>query len=311
MLRVGVVGVGNMGFHHARIYSELTKEGKVELIGVADVNFDRAKEVAKKFNTVAFRNYKELIGSVDAVSVAVPTHLHSSVSIEFLKAGVSVLVEKPIADSVEKAREMIREAEKSRAILMVGHVERFNPAVLKLKEIISSGEIGDIITMSAKRVGPFDPRVLETSVIVDLAVHDIDVMRFLYDSDIKEIYASSKTILGATDDYAILFMKFEGCDGVIETNRLTPRKIRTLNVVGSKGVIWLDYIAQDLILAKNDHTERIEVQKREPLRVEIEHFIECIEKGSTPVTDGESGLYALKVALKAVESSRRGEVLKI
>ena len=152
MLRVGVVGVGNMGFHHARIYSELAKEGKVELVGVADANFERAKEVASKFNTKAFSDYRGLIGRVDAISIAVPTSLHRQVALDFIENGVSVLVEKPIAESIESAQEIIRAARKNNVTLMVGHVERFNPAVLKLKEVLDEDLIGKVVTLTAKPV---------------------------------------------------------------------------------------------------------------------------------------------------------------
>ncbi|MEM3896426.1 MAG: Gfo/Idh/MocA family oxidoreductase, partial [Archaeoglobaceae archaeon] len=268
-MRVAVIGVGNMGYHHARIYSEFAKEGKVELVGVSDVNAYRAKEVAEKFGTRAFKDYRELLGFVDAVSIAVPTPLHYEVAMDFIKAGVHVLVEKPIADSVEKAEEMIREAEKNGVVLMVGHVERFNPAVLKLKELISAGELGEVITMSAKRVGPFDGRNSNVNVIIDLAVHDIDIMGFLLNSKVCYVYSKARRILGETEDYALITLRFENnTDGIVETNRLTPYKLRLLNTVGSKGVAELYYIHQKLCVYKDNIVKEVEIAKREPLKVE-------------------------------------------
>lgn len=310
-MRFAVVGVGNMGYHHTRIYSELAKEGKVEFVGVSDAKMERAKEVAERFGTRAFKDYKELLGLVDAVSIAVPTSLHYDVAMDFIKAGVHVLVEKPIADSIEKAKRMIEEAERNGVILMVGHVERFNPAVLKLKELISNGEIGEVITMSAKRVGPFNPRVSETSVILDLAVHDIDVMSFLVDSTVREVYAKSRKIYGTAEDYGLILVSFENeIDGIVETNRLTPYKFRNLNVVSSKGALQLDYIEQKLVGYTVDKRE-IEVERREPLKVELQNFIESVLNGKKPLVDGYTGLKALIVAFKALESSKRNEVVKV
>ncbi|MCO6042269.1 UDP-N-acetylglucosamine 3-dehydrogenase [Thermococcus alcaliphilus] len=314
MLRIGVVGVGNMGFHHARIYSELAKEGKVELIGVADANFERAKEVAEKFKTRAFADYRELIKEVDAVSIAVPTFLHKQVALEFIENGVHVLVEKPIAESIESAEEIIKAAKNKGIVLMVGHVERFNPAVLKLKETISQGMLGEIVTMNAKRVGPMVVRIADVGVIIDLAVHDIDIMSFLADSRVKEVYAKARNVKhpAKVEDYALILLGFKnGIDGVIETNRLTPHKTRTLNVVGTEGIAYLDYINQTLTIYDEKWVHDAKIQRGEPLRIEIEHFIECVKKGKKPLVGGEEGLHALEVAVKALESATKNEVVKL
>jgi UDP-N-acetylglucosamine 3-dehydrogenase len=310
-MKVGVVGVGNMGFHHARIYAELSRDGIVEFLGVADLNFERAKEVAKKFGVSAFSDYRDLLGVLDAVSIAVPTKLHYDVSMDFIRHGVNVLVEKPISDSVEKAREMVRAAEIEGVKLMVGHVERFNPAVLKLKELIDRGKIRDLITMSARRLGPFNPSASETGVIIDLAIHDIDIMCFLTESEVEEVYARCRRVLGSSEDYALINLKFRNFDGVVETNRLTRHKVRNLSVVSLNGLFQLDYIQQEITAFQEDGIKKVDVQKREPLRGEIESFIECIERDKKPPVDGEVGLYALIVATEALESSRRNEVLKV
>ncbi|USS41016.1 UDP-N-acetylglucosamine 3-dehydrogenase [Thermococcus aggregans] len=315
MLRVGVVGVGNMGFHHARIYSELAKEGKIELVGVADANLERAKEVASQFRTKAFGDYRELVKEgIDAVSIAVPTSLHKKVALEFIENGVSVLVEKPIAESIESAQEIIRAAKKNDVTLMVGHVERFNPAVLKLKESISNGLLGKIVTMNAKRVGPMVVRIADVGVIIDLAVHDIDVMSFLADSKVKEVYAKARNVKhpSGVDDYALILLSFKhNVDGIIETNRLTPHKTRTLNVVGTEGIAYLDYINQTLQIYDEKWVRKAKIQKQEPLRIEIEHFINCVVNKERPLVSGEDGLHALEVAVKALESANKDEVVKL
>jgi len=313
MLRVGVVGVGNMGRHHARIYSELSKEGKVEFVGVADANLERAKEVASQFKTRAFANYKELVERVDAVSIAVPTSLHRQVALEFIENGVSVLVEKPIAESIESAQEIIRAAKKNNVTLMVGHVERFNPGVLKLKEILDENLIGKVVTLTAKRVGPLPPQIKDVGVIIDLAVHDIDVMSFLLERNVRKVYAragSAKNPL-ELEDYAIIMLDFENATGVVETNWLTPHKVRTLSVVGTEGIAELNYITQKLILYNHEWVKEAKVQFKEPLRNELEHFVECVKKKEKPLVDGEEGLHALMVAIKALESVNRDKAIDV
>jgi len=314
MLRVGVVGVGNMGFHHARIYSELAKEGKIELVGVADANLERAKEVASQFRTKAFGDYRELVKEgIGAVSIAVPTSLHKQVALEFIENGVSVLVEKPIAESIESAQEIIRAAKKNDVTLMVGHVERFNPGVLKLREVLEEGLIGDVVTLTAKRVGPLPPQIKDVGVIVDLAVHDIDVMSFLLEKRVKSVYAragSAKNPL-ELEDYAIIMLDFGDATGVIDTNWLTPHKVRTLSVVGTEGIAELNYITQKLVIYNHEWVKEAKVNFKEPLRNELEHFIDCLEKGAKPLVSGEEGLHALKVAISALESAKSSRIVEV
>jgi len=302
-----------MGFHHARIYSELTREGRVELVGVADANFERAKEVAEKFKTRAFADYKELIKEVDAVSIAVPTSLHRQVALEFIENGVHVLVEKPIAESIESAEEIIKAAKNNEVVLMVGHVERFNPGVLKLKEVLDEGLIGKVVTLTAKRVGPLPPQIKDVGVIVDLAVHDIDVMSFLLGDKVKNVYAragSAKNPL-ELEDYAIIMLNFGDATGIVETNWLTPHKVRTLSVVGTEGIAELDYITQKLVIYNHEWVKEAKVNVKEPLRNELEHFVECVEKGVKPLVSGEEGLHALKVAIKALESAKSARIVDV
>ncbi len=315
MLRVGVVGVGNMGYHHARIYSELSKGKRVEFAGVVDINLRRAREVAKQFNTKAFGNPKELIKEgVDAVSIAVPTSKHRDVALEFITQGIDVLVEKPIADNLKAAMDIITAAEKEDVVLMVGHVERFNPAVLKLKEIIEDGFLGDVVTMSAKRVGPMVLRISDVGVVVDLAVHDIDVMRFITNADVLEVYAKVRNAKhpANVEDCALIMLSFENSiSGIIETNRLTPHKVRVLNVVGTRGIAHVDYLNQKLLIYDEEWVREAKIDKKEPLRNELEHFLNCIEKRKRPLVDGEEGLAALKIAIKALKSAKENRIIRI
>jgi len=314
-LRVAVVGVGHMGYHHARIYSKLQKDGIVELVGVADINEERAKGVAKEFGTKAFSDYRELLHlGVNAVSVAVPTRLHYEVSMFFIKSGVHVLVEKPIADTVEKAFEMAREAERQGVVLLVGHIERYNPAVRRLKDEIRRGILGDVVTLSAKRIGPFNPRVSDVSVVIDLATHDIDIITYLTESRPVRVYAKARRIHedSRAEDYALIIVTLENeINGVVETNRLTPYKLRMLYVVGTRGVANLNYTEQKLEIHNGLYAMEAIIERDEPLKLEIQHFIECVRGVAKPLTPGIVGLQALMVTQAALNSSRRGEVVEI
>ena len=314
-VRVGVVGVGAMGYHHARIYYELSKQGLVELVGVADIDQVRARRVAEDFHTKPYTDPRDLLrAGVEAVSIAVPTSLHRDIALLFLENGVHVLVEKPIADTVEKAKEIIETARRNNLVLLVGHVERFNPAVNMLKDIIEEGTIGQPITMSAKRVGPFVKRVTDTGVIVDLAVHDIDVMSFLINDLPVEVYARARNIRhpSGMEDYALIMLTFSNhVDGVIETNRLTPYKARILTIVGTDGIAQLDYIEQDLVIYDDRFIKKARIQREEPLKRELLHFIRCVQGLERPLVSGEDGLRALRVAQAAVESYRRGEIIRV
>ncbi len=314
MLRVGVVGVGMMGQHHVRVYSELAKEGKVELVGIADANFERAKELAKKYGTIPYADYRDLAKeNLDAVDIAVPTSLHREVALEFINQGTSVLVEKPIADTVGNAEAIIKTAEEKGVTLMVGHIERFNPAVLKLRELIEREELGKVVTISAKRVGPMAARIRDVGIIIDLGVHDIDVISYLFGERVRTVYARAGNVLhpAGVEDHALITLGFNDGTGIVETNWLTPHKTRTLNVVGTGGIAYLDYIEQSLKLYNNEWIKEAKIERKEPLRNEIEHFIECVETGKKPIVDGEAGLHALKVALLAQESAKTGKVLEV
>ncbi|MEM4489367.1 MAG: Gfo/Idh/MocA family oxidoreductase [Desulfurococcaceae archaeon] len=314
-LKVGVIGVGNMGVNHARVYSELAKEGLVEFVGVVDVDLERARRVAKKYDTHAYSNYLELLESrVEAVSVAVPTRLHKKVALNLIERGVHVLVEKPIADTVENAVEMVYAAERHGVILAVGHVERFNLAVQKLREFLRRGILGEVLVMNARRVGPFAPRVSDVSVIVDLAVHDIDIMRYITGLEVRRLYARGRRVYreSMADDYGLLILMFDnGADGLIETNRLTPYKMRTLTVVCDRGVAVVDYTDQRLTLYDEERTSEVRINKEEPLKLEIIDFVTSVKYRKTPMVTGYDGIVALDIAEKALESVKTNSIIEV
>jgi UDP-N-acetylglucosamine 3-dehydrogenase len=313
-VRVGVVGVGTMGFHHVRVYSQLVENGLVELVGVVDVDYERAFSVAKTFKTRAFRNHRDLMGLVDAVSIATPTETHRDIALDFINAGVNVLVEKPIASNVREALELVRKADEMGVLLMVGHVERFNPAVSRLYEVVRRGLLGDLVTVTAKRVGPFDPRVSRVSVIVDLATHDIDVINYVLGLKALSVYARSRRVHvdSNEDDYGLITISYEdNVDAVIETNRLTPYKLRSLEVVGTRGVAVLNYLDQKLVLYDGEWVREAVIQKEEPLKLELLNFIKAVEGIEKPFITKEEATYALLIAEASIESSKMNKPILI
>ena len=307
LIRVGVIGTGAMGQNHVRIYSEM--EG-VELVGISDVDQKRVEAMATQFKTKAFTDYKKMFAEgLDAVSVVVPTKLHKQVVLDALDAGIHVLVEKPIADTTENADLMIAAAKNAGKILMVGHIERFNPAVIKLKEIINSGTLGKIVSISTKRVGPYNPRIRDVGVILDIGVHDIDVISYLYGKKINSVYAIAGADIHSFEDHASIILRMDhNFAGVVETNWLTPHKVRQLTAIGVKGVAYLDYINQTVQLHDNEWIRKAKVEPSEPLKNELAYFIDCAGTGKAPNPCGEDGKHALEVAMAAIKSLRRRKI---
>lgn len=299
MPRVGVVGVGNMGQHHARIYSACG----ARLAGVSDMDPVKGNEIAARYGVRYFPDYHELIGQVDAVSVVVPTSLHCQVAVEFLRAGIHVLVEKPIAPSVDEAQSMIWEAERSGAKLMVGHIERFNPAVTLLKELLDQGSLGQLMIISTRRVGPFVPRIRDVGIIIDSATHDIDVARYLVGKEPVDVYSRTGMFKHVREDHGVMVLDFGGVTASIEVNWFTPHKVRTLVATGSDGTANLDYIEQSLVLHNGAGPKVMHPERGEPLALEIQHFLSCVRTDAVPLVSGREGLRTLQVALQAERST--------
>jgi len=311
-VNVGVIGVGAMGLNHARVYSRIEN---ANLLAVSDLMKDKADEVAATYNATSYRDYKDVleISEIDAVSVCVPTTHHHQVVMDAIEHEKHVLVEKPIAFTLNEAREMVKAAKKKDLKLATGHVERFNPVVQEAKALIQDGAIGNVVSTSAKRVGPFPPRIKDVGVTVDLAIHDLDVMYYLLDDPIKEVYANMGSILEKCEyeDHAEIMTKFaSGIIGMLEVNWLTPYKKRELEITGVDGIISLDYIDQTVDVY-GKFTQKIGVEQKEPLKEELTSFLHSIINDETPAITGEDGIYALKGVLAAMESARREIPVKI
>jgi UDP-N-acetylglucosamine 3-dehydrogenase len=232
-LKAAVIGVGAMGRHHARVYAEIPD---VELVGVADMSGEAARSVTGRFGGTAYTDYHQLLDEQkpDVVTIAVPTVDHLEVGLDVIGRGTHLLIEKPIAHSVEEGQKIIDAAKSAGVKLMIGHIERFNPAVAALKEHLNQGELGRIFEMDARRQGPFPARVRDVGVVIDLAVHDVDVMRYVCDADVTRVYAETeRRIHSQHEDLLSGLLRFDNdAVGTLTINWLTPTKVRELYVTG-------------------------------------------------------------------------------
>lgn len=311
-VKVGVVGVGHMGRHHARIYSEMPG---VELVAVVDTNEIVARDLAKKFNTNYFLHYRDLIGKVDAVNIATPTFSHYPIAKTFLSEGVHVLVEKPMTSSVKEANHLIQLAKMKGCVLQVGHTERFNPAVLSLNGLVKKP-----IFIEAHRMGPPTQRNLDVGVIFELMIHDIDIVLNLVNAPVAKIQGYGLRIYSNYEDITQAQILFEnGCIASLSASRVSSEKVRNLEITQEDGFLHLDYIEQNIILRKQVSSKYVfdqpkamyrreflvdqpMISKDEPLRLEIAHFVECLREQKKPIVSGEDGKMALEVANKIAES---------
>ena len=304
---VGVIGVGSMGYNHVRIYSELEN---ANLIAISDMVRGTLDKVSKEFDTVGYVDYDNIlqIDDIEVVNICVPTVFHYNVVMDAIEAGKNVLVEKPIALKLPEAQKMIEAAEDAGVTLATGHVERFNPAVRVTKKLIDDGEIGEVVTASSKRLGPFPPRIRDVGVAIDLAIHDVDIFNYLFESQAETVYAnmSSKLENCEFEDHAEIMTKYEnGALSILETNWLTPYKKRQLNITGVDGIISVDYWNQTVKLFKeNNQVEDIKVNNKEPLKEELRSFINSVQNKTEPEVSGKDGFKALKIVNAAMQSSK-------
>lgn len=308
-MKIGVIGVGSLGQHHARVYSQIPE---VELFGVCDVDKKRAEKISKNFNAQPFSDYKELIGKVDAVSIVVPTPLHYSVAKDFLNAGIHCLVEKPITNDVSQAEELLKIANEKNIVLQIGHIERFNTAVIEAQKHIKSPKF-----IEAQRLGPYDPRVAHIGVVMDLMIHDIDIILTLVDSRIIQMDVIGAKVLSKNEDIANVRLKFEnGCVANISASRVSLDKFRKIRIFQDDTYISLDYAGQslkiykkksDIVTSMSDiDVIKPKLKMEEPLKRELEHFINCVKKGIPPIVTGEHGRDALEVAIEILKKLETG-----
>ncbi|PIN73356.1 oxidoreductase [Candidatus Woesearchaeota archaeon CG10_big_fil_rev_8_21_14_0_10_45_16] len=325
MIRIGVIGVGSMGQNHARVYADCEN---AELVAVADPQPEQLQRVAHKFNAVPYQSYLEMLEkeNLDAVSISVPTSLHKKVAIEALSRGKHVLLEKPIAETEEEAREIIDCAKINNVKLMIGHIERFNPAILHLKELLEQGELGEIYKIDVQRIGPFPSRIADVGVIIDLSVHDLDIINYLTDKKPCRVYAEVQQKLHPSheDSVTALLSYDDEMLAVLNVNYLSPTKIRQLKIFGKRGMFSVDYLSQELCFFENHSfksenwesvsegdMKKIHLPKKEPLKAEIEAFLKSIEEDSQPPVSGEQGLLALQTANHIILSAKERSIVRV
>ncbi len=314
-LRAGVVGIGKMGQYHVGVLSEMRD---IKLTHIADVNEDRCREISNRYGLTAVSDYKEMFGQVDAVVVAVPTALHYPVTKDFLQAGIHVLLEKPCATNLEQARELFDIAEKKKLILHIGHVERFNGAVQELHKLVH-----EPIFVECKRMGPFNQRIKDDGVVLDIMIHDIDILLNLMQSKVVGINVMGTSVFTNRDDLVNVQMEFEnGCMANIIASRASQNKIRTLSVTQKESYILLDYTDQEIYVHRQTSSEhqlskdalrykqeslieRIFVHKDNPLKLELQHFLDCVQNGTPRNVAVDKELYSLEIALDIVGAFKK------
>lgn len=297
-LKVAVVGTGRLGTFHSKVYSRLKN---VKLVGVCDCNLERAIEIGKKYHTASFSDYEDLFDKVEAVSIAVPTSLHYNIAKDFLKHGIHVLIEKPITKTLSEADELIDIAKANNLIIQVGHIERFNSAVLAIEPYLQKPKF-----IECQRLGPFHKRVDDVGVVLDLMIHDIDIVLGLMKQDVVNIEAVGLSTISDYEDVANVRLTFEdGTIADITASRVTKDVVRKMRIFQEDSYVSLDYLNQDTaIFKKTDDKiikEKIKIKKKDPLKKELKSFIECVRASRRPIVSGVEGRRALQVALEIVE----------
>lgn len=300
-VKVGVIGVGSLGQHHARIYKELNG---AELVGIYDANTERAAEIAGRFDVPAFASAEELAARCEAVSIVVPTDLHAKVAIPVMRQGAHILVEKPICASLEEAGALLEVALAEKRIVQVGHIEHFNPVMSYLEDKVNQPRY-----ITADRLAPFNIRGTEVGVVLDLMIHDIGIIQQLVKSPIERIDSVGVNVLSAREDIANARIQFaNGCVANINTSRVSSKKVREIRVFQDTGYLSLNFMEQSGHVVVRQGTELIKeeipIEKDEPLKLELAAFLECVREQRNPKVGGAEAASALEVAIRITEQIR-------
>jgi predicted dehydrogenase len=329
MLKAAVIGVGSMGQNHARVYREM--EHDVELVGVHDPDASKGSRIALRYSVPHYLDYEKMLTEAkpELVSLAVPTMYHCEIGCDLMNRGIHVLVEKPIASTLDEAQKLIDTAKKNNVTLAVGHIERFNPVVVELRRRLRERMAGRIYKIQAQRLSPYPSRIQDTGVVIDLASHDIDLMRFLMQEDIVRLYGETlQTINSDREDAFNGLMRFSsGAVGVLDVNWITPTKLRRLTITGARGMFRCDLLSQELFFYENETAPSqwdtlsvlrgvsegnvlgIRINRREPLVAEIEDFVAAVRDGRDPMVTGYDGQETLRIALEFLASGKKVELI--
>lgn len=328
MLKAAVIGVGSMGRNHVRVYREMET---VSLVGVADQHTPTAAKIGSTYAVPHYSDYRQMLDECqpDLVTLAVPTVLHYEVGLELIERGIHLLIEKPITSTYEQGKELVEKAHKKDVILAVGHIERFNPAVMELRRRVREGMAGRIYQVHAQRLSPYPSRIRDAGVVIDLASHDIDLMRYLIDEPIIRLYGETlKSINSDREDMFNGIIRFRsGVVGVLDVNWITPTKIRKLTITGARGLFTCDLLSQELFFYENETAPSqwdtlsvlrgvnegnilgIRIQRHEPLAAELADFVSAVRDSRSPTITGEDGLETLRIALDFMRSGANVAIL--
>ncbi|GFE69943.1 Gfo/Idh/MocA family protein [Chroococcus sp. FPU101] len=321
-IRVGVIGVGNMGQHHTRVLG-LLKD--VELVGISDTNVERGIDTAAKYRVKFFENYLDLLPHVDAVCLAVPTRLHYKVGMDCLRAGIHTLIEKPIAATISEAESLVNAAAEYNCILQVGHIERFNPAFQELSKVLKTEEI---LALEAHRMSPYSQRANDVSVVLDLMIHDIDLLLELAAAPVVKLTASGNRASADSNylDYVTATLGFSnGIVATLTASKVTHCKIRRLAAHCKNSLTEADFLNNEILIHRQttanyitDHgqvlyrqdglIEKVHTSNIEPLHAELEHFVHCVRGGDQPSVGGEQALKALRLASLIEQMALDGQI---
>ncbi len=328
-LRAAVIGVGAMGANHARVYARMPL---TTLVAVADLNPQLRERMSRTYKAAAYNDYREMLAQedIDIVTIALPTHMHLEAAQETMAAGIHTFVEKPLAESVDNGRAIIEASQQYSVVLGVGHIERYNPAVIALKQRLDQGQLGRIYQIHARRIGPFPPRIQDVGVVLDLATHELNVMEYLTGSGIRRLSAEVKhTLHQEHEDMVSGIVRFDDdIVGMLDVNWLTPTKIRQLSILGERGMFLVNYLTQELLFYENrsardlwenlatvgvseGEVTKYELERVEPLRAELEVFAEAVLHGHNGLVNGEEGLRAVYLAEQLLRASSEQRVVKL
>ena len=311
-LGVAVIGTGFWGKNHARVYKELES---TELVAICDMDAERAKTIAGQLGVKAYTSSSRMLKNeeVEAVSVCTWSTSLAKEALKALRAGKHVLVEKPMATSTKQAEKLVLTSEANGLHFTVGFLMRFIPGLRHIRESVENKKIGELVCATAKRVSQWPERIGDVGVVKDTAIHDIDVMRFVFGEDPIAVYAKAGNMRHKKfEDYALIMLTYaDGKSAFIESNWLTPYKTRALTVTGSDAIMRLDYITQELWIEAANENVQPKYPWQEPLKAELQHFADCIVKKQKPVVTGEDGVKALGIAIAALQSSAKNKAIKL
>ncbi len=311
-LGVAVIGTGQWGKNHARVYKELPS---TELIAVCDVNLQRAKTMAQQYGVKAYSDSNQMLKdkAIEAVNICTWSTILAKEALKALHAGKHVLVEKPMATTPQQAEKLVQTAQENSLHLTVGFLMRFIPGLQHIRKSVENKKIGELVCATAKRVSQWPERIGDVGVVKDTAIHDIDVMNYIFNQYPKSVYAKMGSLkIKKFEDYAQIMLTYEDDKtAFIESNWLTPYKTRSLTVTGSEAIMRLDYITQDFWIEQKTETVQPRLPFQEPLKAELQHFVDCIVEKKQPLVTGEDGVKALQVATAAIQSSAKNKAIQL